>query len=61
MPVLEAIHQANPKPVSSMSVETIHPSNEQDNIFKQLDEPVRDAKQNRPRGNIHSLTLTLLG
>jgi len=32
------------EPVSRMSVKTIHPPNEHDNIFKRLDKPVCDAE-----------------
>ena len=40
---LDATQQTSPVPVSRMSVETIHPPNEHDNIFKQLDKHVCDA------------------
>ena len=34
---LDAAQQTSPKPVSRMSVETIHSPNEHDNIIKQID------------------------
>ena len=34
---LDATQQTSPEPVSRMSVETTHPPNEHDNIFKQID------------------------
>ena len=39
---LDATQQTSPEPVSRMLVETTHPPNEHDNIFKQLDK--RDGK-----------------
>ena len=37
---LDATQQTSPKPVSRMSVETTHPPNEHDNIFKQIDKQI---------------------
>jgi hypothetical protein len=37
---LDATQQTSPVLVSKMSVETIHPPNEHDTIFKQLDKHV---------------------
>ncbi len=44
---LDATQQTSPEPVSRMSVETTHPPNEHDNIFKQLDKHVCGAKLQR--------------
>ena len=41
---LDATEQTSPVLVSRMSVETIHPPNEHDNIFKQLDKHVCGMK-----------------
>ena len=41
---LDATQQTSPVPVSRMSVETIHPPNEHDNIFKQLDKHICNVK-----------------
>ena len=41
---LDATQQTSPKPLSRMSVETTHPPNEHDNIFKQLDKHVCGVK-----------------
>ena len=37
---LDATQQTSPEPVSRMSVETTHPPNEHDNIFKQIDKQI---------------------
>ena len=34
---LDATQQTSPESISRMSVETTHPPNEHDNIFKQID------------------------
>ncbi|MGC2425635.1 MAG: hypothetical protein WA421_01255 [Nitrososphaeraceae archaeon] len=41
---LDATQQTSPVLESRMSVETIHPPNEHDNIFKQLDKHVCGMK-----------------
>ena len=52
---LDATQQTSPKLVSRMSVETTHPPNEHDNIFKQIDKPVCDANSvdNKYLGNLY--------
>ena len=37
---LDATQQTSPKPISRMSVETTHPPNGHDNIFKQIDKQI---------------------
>ena len=37
---LDATQQTSPESVSRMSVETTHPPNEHDNIFKQIDKQI---------------------
>ena len=46
---LDATQQTSPEPVSRMSVETTHPPNEHDNIFKQIDKFVMGIYRIIPR------------
>ena len=52
---VDATQQTSPEPVSRISVETTHPPNEHDNIFKQIDKPVCDANSvdNKYLGNLY--------